>query len=80
MTKEQVTFKTSVKMDNHTKNTLETMKFLGYAKNQSEALKVMAAGWFSTLNAAEQEVVTKMNDTLETRDVIMQKQYPRKNN
>lgn len=65
----QVTFKTSVKMDNHTKNVFQAMSILGMAKNQSQAIKVVQDAWRETITESERKTLDAMVQTLESRDV-----------
>ena len=69
----QVTFDTTVRMDNHTKNFLKAMTILGMAKNQNIALQITQATWKETLTDVERQTLDMMIQTLEKRDTIENK-------
>lgn len=66
----EVTFDTTVRIDNHVKNFLKAMTVLGMAKNQSEALKITQATWKESLTDTERQTLDMMIKTLEKRDTL----------
>uniref|UniRef100_UPI00403F95CD DUF5388 domain-containing protein n=1 Tax=Lentilactobacillus hilgardii TaxID=1588 RepID=UPI00403F95CD len=69
-TVDQVTFDTTLRMNNHLKNFLKAMVILGSSPTQQEALQHLQKSYFETLSESEQKTMQIQIDTLEHTDVL----------
>lgn len=64
-----VTFDTNIKISNHTRNKLQAMATLGFARDQKSAVDIIFAAYREGLPTEERKELDTQIATFETRDV-----------
>lgn len=68
-TVDTVTFDTNIKISNHTRNKLQAMATLGFARDQKSAVDIIFAAYREGLPIEERKELDTQIATFETRDV-----------
>lgn len=67
---DSVTYSSSIRIDNHIKNQLQSMAIVGFADSQKDAIELLITNWRETLTDEQRRTLDSQAATLERKDLI----------